>query len=218
LVERINVKTRNLLAVFLTALVATAACGPFYSIQDGAREGDALAVGVLLDRNPQLVHARNDFGDTPLHQAVIKGHYDVVLLLLQKGADVNARRQYTTWEYAAVLSGRPLDWVYRPSIGQTEVRVKDGETALHLAAQYGRYRIATLLIRAGAWLNPKDHSGWTPLHWAAAQGHMIVVQLLVRAGARVAVKNYLGKTPVDLAAEGGHARVANYLRWLVTNP
>ncbi|MBU0515626.1 MAG: ankyrin repeat domain-containing protein [Proteobacteria bacterium] len=209
---------KRLMAMALVAALAAAGCGALYEIHDGAGEGDVQAVGVLLDRNPQLVHARNDFGDTPLHAAVKNGRIEVVRLLLQKGADVNARRQYTTREYAISFSDRPLDWEYAPIWGLNEVRVKDGETGLHLAAQYGRYRIAVLLIRAGARVARRDPSGWTPLHWAAAGGHLDVVELLVMNGSPWLTKTYLGETPSDLAAARGHTRVVAYLRRVMIHP
>lgn len=209
---------RRLILVALVAALAMAGCGPRYEIHDGAREGDVQAVGVLLDRNPRLVNARNDFGDTPLHVAVRYGRIEVVHLLLQKGADVDARRQYTTWEYAVDRSGRPLDWEYAPIWGQNMVRVKDGETALHLAAQYGYYRIAVLLIKARALVALRDHSGWTPLHWAAAGGYLDVVEILVMNLSPWLTKTYLGETPADLAREQGHTRVVNFLRFVIVDP
>ncbi len=209
---------RRLMALALGAAFLAVGCGPLYEIHDGAREGDVQAVGVLLDRNPQLVNARNEFGDTPLHVAVRYDRIEVVQLLLAKGADVNARRQYTTFEYAVARSGRPLDWEYAPIWGLNQVRVKDGETALHLAAQYGRYRIARLLIRAGARVGLRDPSGWTPLHWAAAGGYLNVVELLVMNGSPWLTKTYLGQTPADLARERGHTRVVNYLRFVLIHP
>lgn len=208
----------RLMVLALMAALAAVGCGPLYEIHDGAQEGDVQAVGVLLDRKPQLVNARNDFGDTPLHVAVKGGRIEVVRLLLQKGADVNARRQYITREYAVYRSDRPLDWEYAPIWGLNEVRVKDGETALHLAAQYGRYRIAVLLIRARARVALRDPSGWTPLHWAAAGGYLNVVELLVMNGSPWLTKTYLGQTPSDLARERGHTRVVKYLRFVLIHP
>jgi ankyrin repeat protein len=54
--------------------------------------GDSKKVESLLQRHPGLVHSRDTkLGWTPLHWAVERQHYDVVQLLLFRGADVNAR-------------------------------------------------------------------------------------------------------------------------------
>lgn len=53
--------------------------------------GDAEQLRKLLDRNPQLVDARDDNGWTSLHEAVRLGDENVIKLLLDRGADVNAR-------------------------------------------------------------------------------------------------------------------------------
>lgn len=51
--------------------------------------GDPTALRELLDREPELVGARDERGGTPLHRAL--GHPDAVRLLLERGADPNAR-------------------------------------------------------------------------------------------------------------------------------
>ena len=58
----------------------------------GASErGDLEAVRGLLDRQPNLVAARDESGATALHYAAFAGESDIVRLLLERGADVNAR-------------------------------------------------------------------------------------------------------------------------------
>ena len=51
--------------------------------------GDLAVLRTLIDRDPALVRARNRNGATGLHLAV--RHPDAVRLLLERGADPNAR-------------------------------------------------------------------------------------------------------------------------------
>lgn len=48
---------------------------------------------MLLDANPELVHALNNENREPLHWAAINGHSDTALLLIERGASVNAADQ-----------------------------------------------------------------------------------------------------------------------------
>ena len=45
----------------------------------------------VLDKNASLVNKRDRNGWTPLHEAVRDGNLNVIALLLERGADVNAR-------------------------------------------------------------------------------------------------------------------------------
>jgi len=58
------------------------------NIHDAVKRGDLAKVKEILTAFPQLVHGRDDYGRTPLHEAVNK---DVAELLVARGADVNAR-------------------------------------------------------------------------------------------------------------------------------
>ena len=62
------------------------------ALLDAARKGDMARVNAELVRDPALVRASNETGDTALHRAVEGGHLDVVTRLIAAGADVNATR------------------------------------------------------------------------------------------------------------------------------
>ena len=63
------------------------------------------------------------------------------------------------------------------------------DTPLHLAALNGHTKVAELLIKSGAHLNPKNKGSMTPLHAAAAKGHTKVAELLIKSGAHPNPKN-----------------------------
>ncbi len=65
----------------------TAASGIFAAVQ----AGDARLVRDVLRREPAAVAARDADGATPLHYATGAGFREIVELLLEAGADVNAR-------------------------------------------------------------------------------------------------------------------------------
>jgi ankyrin repeat protein len=108
-----------------------------------------------------LIHSGanvNTFADktneTPLHNALSKAgkpyYFYVVKLLVEKGADVNAKT-IPGIETAAFMR---------------DVRTK-GETPLHRAAAYADEKTIQYLIDSGARLDAKDANRDSPLSWAS---------------------------------------------------
>ncbi|CAH0600851.1 unnamed protein product [Chrysodeixis includens] len=81
----------------------------------------------------------------------------------------------------------------------------DGMTALHVAAQHGSARVASLLL-PHAHVDARDHGGWTPLVWAAENDHAQVVRVLLQHGADPLSSDNEGNGAVHWCALGGAAR------------
>ena len=92
-------------------------------------------------------------GLTALHLAAMKGHPEVVKLLLEEGADKDA----------ATVEGHI-------TVG--------GQKALHLAAEHGCTEVVKLLLEAGADKDAVDLQGKTALDLAIETRHLEVVRLL----------------------------------------
>jgi ankyrin repeat protein len=92
--------------------------------------------------------------ETPLHNALSKAgrpyYFYVVKLLVEKGADVNAR----------TIPGLETGAFMR------DVRTR-GETPLHRAAAYADEQTIEFLIKKGADKKAKDAHGNSPLTWAS---------------------------------------------------
>jgi ankyrin repeat protein len=120
-----------------------------------AKNGDIATVRTLIEADPGLLDARDTDGSTPLHCASWKGHIEVVNVLLDLGAEVNARNQNDHW----------------------------GDTPLHAAAHGNQRAVAEALIGRGADLTARNPSGKTPLDETAAHNANAVANLLKRHGA-----------------------------------
>jgi ankyrin len=105
-------------------------------------------------------------GLTPLHMAVMRGHADVVKVLLANKADANAAS--VTPSSLPSLSAKPH---------------AANNTPLHLAAQTGQNEIIRLLVPAGADINARNADGLTPLEIALRNEHTDTAALLRKLGA-----------------------------------
>ena len=118
--------------------------------------GDYEGTAALLIAKGLDVNAKATYGDakdaTPLHIAAGKGNVSVARLLIQNGAEVNAKLPY------------------------------HGFTSLHLAAQNGHEKVAGLLIAKGADINAKSMYGETPIDLAMSKEHKELAELLRKHG------------------------------------
>jgi ankyrin repeat protein len=122
---------------------------------------------------------------TPLLCAAFYGKLAIVKLLLEKGADVNARvEEGWTVLHCVAVSGDAgvlqilLDNGALHLIDVTATRGDPGDTPLHRAAEWNRLAVAQMLVESGAAVNPKNDSGATPYQRARAEGSMEVAKYL----------------------------------------
>lgn len=195
-----------------------------------AKDGDKAEVRRLLAANPGLARCAA-FGslNSPLHLAAAKGHHEIASLLLENGADVNARNIYG--QTALMQACRFGHWevvqtllVFRCNVSAARQYV------LHLAAAGGHVKCARLLLAAaaaagdggGRLVNRAGGGGVTALHLAALNGHADCVHLLVDERADLAAQTLpcvaspmgsigAGSTPLHYAAAGGEVKCCQIL-------
>ena len=126
----------------------------------------------LLDQLQQSNTIENRDGISPLHIAAASGNAEVLTLLLNRGADVNASNVNGTLVFP-----------------------------LHVAAVQGSVEAVNILLGSGAYINARA-SRWTPLHVAAWMDQVDLVKVLLNRGAEVnpiAIINHCRATPYEMA-------------------
>lgn len=148
-----------------------------------------LDAGAIVD--PKRVTRYN--GRTPIQAAAESGYEEVVLLLLELGADINAPAS--------------------PS---------SGVTALQAACFHGHVALVRLLIARGANVNspPGKSNGFTALQGACLAGEEDIVRMLLERGADVNAPGspYHGGTALHAAVSRGNMRLVNILLSANANP
>ena len=106
------------------------------------------------------------FGATPLHSAVMNGHIEIARLLLQNGADVNAKDNdgYTPLHWAAFQGHIDILHLLVENGADLEAQENDGWRTLHFAADRGHLPfIQELISRYHVDINARDNDGTTAL-------------------------------------------------------
>lgn len=169
-----------------------------------AQEGNVAEVerylkdGVRVDN--KSVESQ-EVGWTALLAAARRGHADLVRLLLDHQADVNAKSSsLQTPLHGAAWNGHlAVVELLLERGADINSQSNSGQTALHGAAWNGHAAVAKLLIERGAAVNCRNKFGQTPLHWAAHYAHTSVADVLLQAGADLTLENEDGETPMTKA-------------------
>jgi ankyrin repeat protein len=175
---------------------------------DAIEDDDVSRVQALIQQSPELVRGSSPYGNPPLVAADHKSPA-LVQLLIQRGADVNARNEYgfAALHFALLEVSRAL----LAAGADVDARDKYGETPLHLASGTGHVAGAELLLRAGADVNARNKSGEVPLHRAAFGGDVSTIRLLLSKGADVNACDQIGDSPLSCAATEGHVEALSLL-------
>ncbi len=150
-------------------------------LHDAAQAGDVDTVKTLLASGVDIDETDFSTG-TALHIAVGQGNERIVKVLIEHGADLEAKSELNS------------------------------ARALHLAADFDELAIIGYLLDNGADIEGRDGELRTPLHRAAGAGLSRGVELLLEHGAKIDIREgYFGTTPLQQAADNGRLETVKLL-------
>lgn len=146
----------------------SAPTAPASSVHQSAASGDTEVLRKELTSNPKAVSRKDSEGFTPLHVAASSGQVETVKLLLESGADLNARglRGETPLLLAAGAGQAQVVEALLVAGADSNIATKEGRTPLHRAAMEGNLEAVKALLKAGADSKAQDGQGRTALDLA----------------------------------------------------
>jgi len=143
--------------------------------------------------------------------ASTNGNIDIVKLLIDAGADINAKDNDDITALLWACSGGYLEIVKLLLEAGADPNIQDNEgyTALMWVSTY--LEIAKLLILSGTNPNIQNKNGKTALIFASQNGRLEFVKLLIEAGADLDIKDKDDKTALMFASQKGHSEIVKLL-------
>jgi uncharacterized protein len=154
-----------------------------------ARGTNVAAAKMLLDKGANPKASESQRQQTALMWAAANSQGPMTRLLLERGADVDAKT--ATDLMTPLVSGEP----------RAQPRSPGGMTALMFASREGCLDCVAAMIEKGAKIDLPDPEGVTPLLWAIWNTRFDVAKYLIEHGANVNRWDWWGRTPLYLAVD-----------------
>jgi len=183
---------------------------PPSTLADAVRAGDVEEVKARLLRDGRVEPTSKPVNEA-LTLAVEEGRADVVKLLIDSGADPNAKQENGKSLVVRAMRVDPkLAMLLLERGAAVGSRDQLGQTPLHYAVTSNRHDVAKELLTRHADVNAADRHGLTPLHMALT-ADVAMLELLVAGGADVGLTDVRGSTALHKAAAAGNVAAVEWL-------
>jgi hypothetical protein len=154
---------------------------------------------------------------TPLSIASDRGYPAMVAMLIESGANINAKScRGDTALHGAVRNGKEIVLqILIDSGAGIDIRGESGWTALLYAASYHHLTMVRLLLIKGANIEAKNSHDETALHVAVrsvhSKSHIAVAQMLIDSRVDIDARDSSGRTALHLATYTRNPALAKFL-------
>lgn len=152
---------------------------------------------------------------TPLLYAAYVGRQDKVKLLLERGANINARRSdgRTALHMAANRSNRNMVELLLNAGAAPDLSDAVGNTPLIVACSNFDIQVVAAILKAKVNVNHKGQYGATPLIKAAEKGKVEIVQMLLEKGADISIReDFYHRNALETAEFFKHFHASQLIR------
>lgn len=190
-----------------------------YSLGDlsaAVYSNDAKAIRKLANEDAWRTPVASD-GSPPLVLASQLGYTDLCRIMLELGADIEAKnKRGGTALQMAVVGKCSIEHAQMliDAGANLESANLDGFTSAHAAAEVGYAEMIHFLSQAGANLEAQTTAGYRPIHISAGLAHQSAAEALAKCEVDVnAIGN--GQTALEIAKSGGQEEFANWFAGLI---
>lgn len=157
-------------------------------LQKNIIAGNIVYVKNIIKNNKELVNYRlNSVGETPLTIACQNARYDIVVYLINNGANVNEK------DYDGMT---PL--LHSLSFYQSNFE--------------SRKKIFKTLIENNAYINAQNKSGWSALMLIASIGDLDLALYSINHNAIIKLENFNGDNAITIASNKKHEELYDFLQ------
>ena len=172
-----------------------------------SRNGSGIPIVRQTLKDGAWINGKDARGMTALGAAVKlgvyeKGHADLIVFLLSRGANANAEfgvRFRFGNDDSIVTKSRPLNYFVMSNSATMNKKGGRAKLPAYLHAQDYAIMAMKALIENGAKIAGRDSIGRTPLHWAAKVDNLEAARMLLELGAVRSHRDKVGSTPLDYA-------------------
>ena len=167
----------------------------------------------------KTIASKDATGNTPLHLAAEWNNPKMIVYLLDKGADINAKNDTGETPFFSSMKGNSpacIDALLNYPNSRIDIASRDflGNCVLHTAVQWSSYEAATKVIsltNGASLVQARNLSGKTALHIAAAQGSLRFIRMLLGYGLDVNETDELGRSALVYAINGNKIEAVKFL-------
>jgi ankyrin repeat protein len=200
----------SLVCLLALGAIAGTAQEPSERFYQAIRNNDLPTLRALLKSSDVNVKDRRE--STPLMYAAAYGSLDAMKLLLDAGADVNAKNTFDVTALLWCANDLAKARLLVEKGANVNAKSKQGRTPLIVAAaQDGNSQTVKLLLEKGADISASDSAKNTALTVAADANDTESVRLLIAKGADINAQNGFGDTPLMNAAAQGNVETMKLL-------
>ena len=162
----------------------------------------------------EMLLKNRENNNTALIWASRNGHTNTVEMILNMGADVNAKDNSSNTALIRASKNGHTETATMLLENGADVNAKDNDnwTALIEASENKQTEIVALLLENGADVNATDVNGKTALFVASINGYTEIVALLLENGAHVNTTDNYGNTALFVAHRDRHTETVKLLK------